>query len=274
MTLGQRASISARCCSARPRTKSAMPRPAAPRPATGPNDSNRAIGQPGLDAGHVVHHVAVGDASDAAGVVAGHAAERGLRAGGHIDREPQAVRLEPALRGSSTMPGSTSTVIASWSKPSMLRNMLAGVDHQRRAHVWPHWRGAAAARQRGHAQVAAMSIAAARRRAARHEHAHRHDLVDRRVGGVAAARRQRTAPRLAFPAPAGGPAGQPLRCRLWRRSRRPFGQPVATHSGAGAHSCGGVQLWHSCSGACRFPAVQRQDRGCRRADRADRAARE
>ncbi len=39
----------------------------------------RAVGQPGVDAGHVVHHVAVGDAAAASAVVAGHAAQRGLR---------------------------------------------------------------------------------------------------------------------------------------------------------------------------------------------------
>ena len=46
----------------------------------------------GVDREHVVHHVAVGDRARAAGVVAGHAAERRLRAGGHVDRKPQAVR--------------------------------------------------------------------------------------------------------------------------------------------------------------------------------------
>ncbi len=51
-------------------------------------------GQPGARTGHVVHHVAVGDRAAAARVVAGHAAQRGLRAGGHVHRVPQAVGLE------------------------------------------------------------------------------------------------------------------------------------------------------------------------------------
>ena len=53
-----------------------------------------AIGQPGRCAAHVVHHIAVGNGAAAAGVVARHAAQGGLRAGGYIDREPQAVGFE------------------------------------------------------------------------------------------------------------------------------------------------------------------------------------
>ena len=41
-----------------------------------------------------MHHVAVGDRARAAGVVAGHAAERRLRAGRDVDRIPEAVRLQ------------------------------------------------------------------------------------------------------------------------------------------------------------------------------------
>ena len=41
----------------------------------------RAIRQPGIDTQHVVHHVAVFDGARTAGIVAGHAADGGLRAG-------------------------------------------------------------------------------------------------------------------------------------------------------------------------------------------------
>ena len=57
----------------------------------------RAVGSPRLCATHVVHHVAVGNAAAAAGVVAGHAAQRGLCAGGDIDRVPQAVFFQAGV---------------------------------------------------------------------------------------------------------------------------------------------------------------------------------
>ena len=44
-----------------------------------------------IDGEHVVHHVPVGDGARAAGVVARHAAERRLRAGRDVHREPEAV---------------------------------------------------------------------------------------------------------------------------------------------------------------------------------------
>jgi len=44
-----------------------------------------------VDREHVVHHVAVGDRARAAGVVARHAPEGGLRRGRHVDRVPQPV---------------------------------------------------------------------------------------------------------------------------------------------------------------------------------------
>ena len=53
-----------------------------------------ALRRDGVDGEHVVHHVPVGDRARAAGIVAGHAAERGLRAGRHIDRKPQPVRAQ------------------------------------------------------------------------------------------------------------------------------------------------------------------------------------
>ena len=59
-----------------------------------PEVEQLAARQPRARAEHVVHHVAVGDRARAAGVVARHAAQRGLRAGRHVDREPQAVRLQ------------------------------------------------------------------------------------------------------------------------------------------------------------------------------------
>ncbi len=58
----------------------------------------RTVRQPGIDAQHVVHHVAVFDGARAAGIVAGHAADGGLRAGRDIHREPQAVGFQPGIQ--------------------------------------------------------------------------------------------------------------------------------------------------------------------------------
>ena len=150
-----------------------------------------AIGQPGLNTCDVVHHVAVGDAAAAAGVVAGHAAQRGLGAGRHIDRVPQAVRLEVGIEMVEHDAGFDLDRHRLEVQIEHRTQVLAGVDHQRRAGGLPTLRAAAAARQQRHFQVTGDrhrgdDIG----RAARHEHAHRHDLVDRRIGGVAPARRR------------------------------------------------------------------------------------
>ena len=67
--------------------------------------------------------------------------------------------------------------------------MAAGVDHKRVVHRLPALRGAAAARQDGHA----LGPRESQRRldilqAFRHHHTMRHHLVDRGIGGIAPAR--------------------------------------------------------------------------------------
>jgi hypothetical protein len=76
--------------------------------------------------------------------------------------------------------------------------ILAVVDHQRGAGGLAALAGAAAARQHWHLQVA-RDVERCRNvpLALRHQHADRHDLVDRGVRRVAAARR-RVEQRLAF----------------------------------------------------------------------------
>ena len=104
---------------------------------------------------HVVHHVAVGDGARAAGVVAGHAAERGLRAGGHVDREPQAVRLELRVeRGRARCRAPPSAVRAAGSTSSTRRRCLLLSIDQRRADGLAALAGAGAARQHRHLQLA------------------------------------------------------------------------------------------------------------------------
>ena len=56
------------------------------------------VDQQRIDRGHVVHHVAVANRARAAGIIAGHAAERGLRRRADIDGKPQAVALQPCVQ--------------------------------------------------------------------------------------------------------------------------------------------------------------------------------
>ena len=64
-----------------------------------PEARDGAIGKQCIDGLDVVHHVAVGDRARSAGIVAGHPAERRLRRGADIDREPQSVRPQPCVEG-------------------------------------------------------------------------------------------------------------------------------------------------------------------------------
>ena len=147
-----------------------------------------AIGEPGLGAGHVVHHVAIGNRAAAAGVVAGHAAQGGLRAGGHIHRIPQTVLFQGGVQ-----------VVQHHARLDFHRavldierqdvaHMLAVVNDQARAHRLAALAGAAAARHDGHAEVAAQVQRGGHFvHRLRYKNTDRHLLVNRGVCGVAAA---------------------------------------------------------------------------------------
>ena len=146
-----------------------------------------AVGQPSLSPQHVVHHVAVSNRAAAARVVARHTAQGGLGAGGHVHRIPQAMRFEgriqvvehqARLHGSGALLGIDRHDLA---------HVFGVVNHQTRAHGLAALAGAAATRHDGHAQVPAN----VQRHAhigfvTRHKNPHRHDLVNRGIGGVAA----------------------------------------------------------------------------------------
>jgi hypothetical protein len=139
-----------------------------------------------LDGEHVVHHVAVGDGARAAGIVARHAAERGLRAGGHVDREPQALRPQARIERVEHHAGLHDRPVALHLQH--LVEVLGVVDDQRLADRLAALRAAGAARQDRYSFVRRDGDSGARRLlAARHDHADRLQLVDRRVGRVAAA---------------------------------------------------------------------------------------
>ena len=110
-----------------------------------------------------------------------------------------------------------SAVRCSASTSSTLRTCLEKSITRPAPTVWPHWlvpppRGTIGT-FRSRQMSSAMRDVLGR---ARHEHADRHDLVDRRVGGVAAAvGRRRTAPRPAFRRP-GAAASRPATSLLAR----------------------------------------------------------
>jgi hypothetical protein len=148
-----------------------------------------AVRQDRIDGAHVVHHVAVGDRARAARVVAGHAPDRRLRRRADVDREPQSVRLQPRIERvehDAGLDGDRHRVAIE--RPDR-GQMLAVIDHERRADGLPALRAAGAASQHRHALLPAD--ARAPRDIVdrfRHENADGLDLVDRRIGRIAAAR--------------------------------------------------------------------------------------
>ena len=148
-----------------------------------------AIRQDGVDRGHVVDHVAVADGAAAAGIVAGHAAKRALRRGRHVDRIPEAVRPEPGVELVEDDAGLDRHLGAVLVEAHDLAQMLRDIDDQRLAHRLAALRGAGTAWHDGGPGVA-RHVDHQRQvgLVARHDDAHRFDLVDRRVGRVAPAR--------------------------------------------------------------------------------------
>ena len=147
-----------------------------------------AVGQDGVDRQHVVAHDAVADRARAAGIVAGHAADGGAARGGHVDREPQARQPQLPVEIVEHDAGLHHAGAVDLVDLDQLLEVLAEVHDQRAPDRLAGLRGAAAARQHGHALLARDR----QRRAhvvvgARDHHAQRLDLVVRGVGGVAPA---------------------------------------------------------------------------------------
>ncbi len=148
-----------------------------------------AVGEDRVDRVHVVHHVAVRDRARAAGVVARHAPDRALRGRADVHGEPHALRPQPGVERIQHDAGLDGDRHRPRVEVEHAVEVLAVIDHQRRADGLPALRAARAARQHRHLQVAAHR----KRRThvvhrARHEHADGLDLVDRRIRRVPSAR--------------------------------------------------------------------------------------
>ena len=134
-----------------------------------------------------MHHVTVGNAAAAARVVARHAAQGGLRAGGHIHRVPQAVFFQRCVQVVQHDAGFDDSCALVNIQIQHIAQVLAVVNDQPSTNGLAALAGAAAARNDRHVQVTAnvqggLDVFSR----ARHKHANRHDLVNRRIGGVAA----------------------------------------------------------------------------------------
>jgi len=147
----------------------------------------RAIRHPGAGPEHVVDHVAVGDRPRAAGVVARHAAQRGLGARRHVHRKPQVVfaeaRVQVVEHDARLHLGGEARRVHFQDAVEVLR----AVDDERGAGGLAALAGTGASRQHGYVQVAGdvqrdgdVFLGAG------HQYADRHDLVNGSVRGIAA----------------------------------------------------------------------------------------
>ena len=171
---------------------------------------------------HVVHHVAVGDRARAAGIVAGHAAQRRLRRRADVYGKPQAARPEPRVELVEHDAGLDGNRPRRLVQRDDAIEVLAVVDHERRTDGLPALRAAGASRQHGNAQFAAdgnrrLDVVVG----GGDQHADGIDLVDGRIGGVSAARR-------------------PVEQDVARERRAAAGRPVrrARRSGESAQAAG------------------------------------
>jgi hypothetical protein len=149
-----------------------------------------AVRQQRLGGDHVVHHVAVGDRARAAGVVAGHPSNGRLCRRTDIDREPHSMRSQPRVQCVEHDAGLHGDRHGFAVEVHHAAQMLAVVDHQRRADGLPALRASPAARQQRNAEIAADVDGSPHVVVRpRNQHADRFDLIDGRIGRVAAARR-------------------------------------------------------------------------------------
>ncbi len=158
-------------------------------PVPGAEPRLRAVGENGLDREHVVAHRAVAERSAAAGIIGGHPADRRARGGRDVDREPEAMALQRPVQLVEHEPRLDPAATVLDVEIQNAVQVPGIVEHQSGVHRLAALRRPAAAggdgdpgrarRAEGRGNVGLR---------ARHCHAQRHDLVERGVRRVAAAR--------------------------------------------------------------------------------------
>ena len=147
-----------------------------------------AVGQCRIHRQRVVAHGAVAQRAPAAGIVAGHPADGGARGGRDIDREPEAVTFQLPVEIIEHDPRLDHAGPVFDVERDDAVEMLGEVDNDAVIDGLAALRGAAAARRHDPPVVAGDGQRPQRFvDAARDHHAGRHDLVERGIGGVAAA---------------------------------------------------------------------------------------
>ena len=135
-----------------------------------------------------MHHVAVADRARAAGIVAGHAAQRALRRGRDVDRIPEPMRTQLAIEVVEHDAGLDHAAPVLGIEFENAVQVFRTIDHQRMVDRLAALGGAATSREHG----CSFLIGQTNRRlglfyCARHNDAERHHLVVRSIGSVAAA---------------------------------------------------------------------------------------
>ena len=145
-----------------------------------------AVTEPRIQAQYVVHHISVADRTRAAGVVAGHPAQRGLRRSRHVHRKAQLVRLELDIETIEHDPRLDHDLATCNIELDDAVQIFRVVDDQRCADGLTALGGARPTWENRHARFHGdLERDACGLLGARYHHAHRLDLVDRRVGAVA-----------------------------------------------------------------------------------------
>ena len=152
-----------------------------------PEAMPRSVGENGVDGLHVVGHQPVADGFRAAGIIRRHAANGAAAVGGGIDGEEQAVFFQRRVEMAEHNP-------RLHHRPPRLRidgdkaaEMFGAVDHQGMIDRLPALAGAATACQHRNTGLSRdLQGGGDVFDPLRHDHAHRHGLIDGGIGGVAA----------------------------------------------------------------------------------------
>ena len=152
-----------------------------------PEQMPRSISENGVDGFHVIGHQPVADGFRAAGIIRRHAANGAAAMGGGIDGEEQPVLFQRVVEMAEHNPRLHHRSPRFGIDGDQAAQMFCAVDDQSGVDRLPALAGAAAACQHGHTGLTGdLHGGGDVFDPLRHDHAHRHRLIDRRIGGIAA----------------------------------------------------------------------------------------